>query len=338
MLLDHNATAFVDIDNHNGKINTKLDLVLMPEANLLMNVSQYHMVQELTKQHLNFIKDLRTPVALLGIGAQVKFLPDGTEHRPQEITLPSEQKQFMETVLRGGFATVRGKFTKAILDSNGLTGALPLGCPSLTINRRPDLGELLEQKWRKVVTGRDSKIKLAVALPKFGAMEDSRTAQMLVKILKLFPKSEVVIQQPSDFSVLHLLHTQEGFFLPYERFRYFYHPVDWISSLKSFDLALSFRIHGGMAAIAAEVPTIVISTDHRIKEMAETMSVVTKTITEMKNEFSGDLFSFLAPIKVNGKEFDCRRAAITRVYREKFQQLGAPLHPDLVFIAENICL
>jgi hypothetical protein len=98
-------------------------------------------------------------------------------------------------------------------------------------------------------------------------------------------------------------------------------------------LHLCLHLHG--AAIAAEVPGIVVSKDYRIKELAEAMTLPTMDVLQAKlDPDTFDLFDFLeAADGMDGRRFDRRRQEVARVYAEEFERLHVPLHPGIAALA-----
>jgi hypothetical protein len=53
--------------------------------------------------------------------------------------------------------------------------------------------------------------------------------------------------------------------------RYYLDALEWIESMKQFDLVVGMRIHGVMAGIQAGTPSLCICIDSRTQELCETM-------------------------------------------------------------------
>ncbi|EFN52327.1 expressed protein [Chlorella variabilis] len=353
MLLDPNATELVSLAEppHTAAVHA----VLMPTANILTNLSRYKIFKGYTTFMTKVAKQQNTPIMLVGLGSQVQY----TELRPSDsgdgedseagldvagasqIKLFHEQINFLKRVqLSGGFVSARGRFTAAIMTANGLPPPLVLGCPSLLINHNPRLGATLQQKWDAVLGQRTSKLRLAVTLPAVPA-ERKAIMQPVIKLLaerifKVFPNSVVVLQTKRDLSILDALRIDHGVCLKEGRVRYYYDPQSWFDGLESCcDFVFSFRIHGTMAGVAAEVPGIVVATDLRINELADAMAIPSVILDKAKlNPDTFDLFEFIESVPSFGDKFDVRRREVAREYAREFERLGIPLNPGIARLAD----
>ncbi|EFN52328.1 hypothetical protein CHLNCDRAFT_139129 [Chlorella variabilis] len=350
-LVDHNATELVSLSAppHRAAVHA----VLMPTANLLTNLSMYKYFQDYTKVIATIARAQPpdTPILVIGIGTQVQFddlrpSSTGTEaagldvSRASEVQLPPEQVSFLKRVLAsGGIMTARGRLTAAVITANGLPPPLPLGCPSLFLNHNPRLGATLQQKWDAVLRQRDPNLRLAITMPAVpGELEDffRPIVQMLSdRIFKVFPNSVAILQTKRDIDTLDWFHERHDLYLREGRVRYYYDPQSWFDSLKSsFDFVFGFRIHGTMAGVASEVPGLVIATDLRIRELADSMIIPTIDMDKanLKPE-SFDLFDFIESVPSYGNKFDARRREVAKVYAREFKRLGVPLNPGIASIA-----
>ena len=351
-LVDHNATELVNLLRPPFTL-PGVHAVLMPTANLLTNLSMYKYFQGYTKVIATIARAQPpdTPILVIGIGTQVQFddlrpSSTGTEaarldvSRASEVQLPPEQVSFLKRVLAsGGIITTRGRLTAAVITASGLPPPLPLGCPSLFLNHNPRLGARLQQKWDAVLRQRDPNLRLAITMPAVpGELEDffRPIVQMLSdRIFKVFPNSVAILQTKRDIDTLDWFHERHDLYLREGRVRYYYDPQSWFDSLKSsFDFVFGFRIHGTMAGVASEVPGLVIATDLRIRELADSMIIPTIDMDKanLKPE-SFDLFDFIESVPSYGNKFDARRREVAKVYAREFKRLGVPLNPGIASIA-----
>ena len=66
----------------------------------------------------------------------------------------------------GGFSVgVRGNITEIACKNGGFNHCVSLGCPSLTINRSPNLGQDLKSKWNKTLVKLKKGNKIKIGLP-----------------------------------------------------------------------------------------------------------------------------------------------------------------------------
>ncbi|KAI3432796.1 hypothetical protein D9Q98_010380 [Chlorella vulgaris] len=366
-LLDHSAVEVLDVTL--GQLADGLLAVLMPTANLLFDMRSYGKSgRQLMTQRLHRVATAAAaqaaPVLLVGIGMQVEFdeqlsgeggatdANNNTSHinatrqasadaaAAQHVRLPREQTQLLAQVHKsGGIVTTRGAFTAAVVAANGLPPPLPLGCPSFMLNHNLELGAVLQRKWDAVLAGRSTSMRLAVTLPATpGSKPLPPHAHLLAKrIFKRFPNSVAVLQTGEDALTLRRLNAKHGTCLGAERIHYFYDPQSWVDGLRSFDFVFGFRIHGTMAALAAEVPGIVVSKDYRIKELAEAMALPSiDLLAAQLNEDTFDLFDFMEAVPAYAENgFDKRRRQVAGVYVREFERHRVPLHPGIAAIGSS---
>ncbi|KAL4856709.1 hypothetical protein ACK3TF_003112 [Chlorella vulgaris] len=358
-----------------------IDVLLLPTANILVNESSYAVGGKgYTTQVLAMVRAVKVPILTIGLGSQIRFddVPSAASAAEEEqageqagqqgeatngtlavrqqeahqggsdysaasaVQLHPQQVALLQRVeATGGLTVTRGRFTAAIMEANGLAPPLPLGCPSLFINHNPQLGAVLQQKWRAVLRKRDPNLRLGVTLPKVHMDRPfpSDLVRLLAeRVLKVFPRSVVVLQTLGDLNLLKTMHDKHGLYLQPDRVRHYYDVEAWTAGLKACcDLVWGFRIHGTMAAIAAEVPGIVVSKDYRIKELAEAMTLPTMDILQAKlDPDTFDLFDFLdATDGMDGRRFDRRRREVAQVYVKEFERLHVPLHPGIAALADS---
>ncbi|GBF93892.1 phosphate phosphoenolpyruvate translocator [Raphidocelis subcapitata] len=326
-LVDPNATCLTLVDQ-STIVYTQHDVLLLPEANLLINESQYHMVAGHTNMLRDVLRKTPAPVLLLGIGSQVEMQLDAEragngsrEHLvpASNVLLHSDQVDFLHSVEgRGGVFSVRGQYTADVCAANGVHGAMPLGCPSLFINGNPALGSVLGTKMERLLAARSQGLRVAVTLPHLHT--NMALAFLASKVFSRFNNVAVIIQTPRDLMVLKRLQREHGVVIRYEDIRYFYDVQDWITAVShGFDLVIGFRIHGTMAALAAAVPAVVIVQDHRILELAETMAVPHVAVVDpVVSAPQHNLFDLVAAAGFSGARFDAVRTKLARGYRELF--------------------
>jgi hypothetical protein len=215
-LLDPNTTEVVHIPPPFIPTDEPIAALLFPEANLLLNISKYDKftsVASYTKYLSSIVSSIDVPVMLIGIGTQVHFSDAGitrTAGRDAEadtadldklasqVSLHPEQQHFMQQIdSSGGFTTVRGEFTAAVLTANKLQSSYPLGCPSFFLNHNMQLGAVLRQKWDTLLAARNTSLRVAVNLPNIGGDKPFplELIQLVTeRVLKVFPNSVVIMQ------------------------------------------------------------------------------------------------------------------------------------------------
>jgi hypothetical protein len=272
-LLDHQRVEVVRVTRPPYKADG-VAAVLLPTANLLFDRLKYN--RSVMVGMTNILHDIaranKAPSALLGIGSQIEFAqalageegaaaeakrPTADFSAADKVELASAQVAMLQRVVEsGGFIATRGAFTARILVANGLPPPLPLGCPSLFLNRNPELGAELQRKWDAVLAKRSTSLRLAVTLPTMSRNKDMPPyADMLaVRVLKRFPNSVVVLQTEDDAYSLLRLHAKLGLYLSVDRVRYFYDPRSWVEGLAACcDFVFGFRWGASERLVGAPV-------------------------------------------------------------------------------------
>jgi hypothetical protein len=178
-------------------------------------------VRGYTTAALLMVRAVRVPVLLVGLGSQVRFdeLPGGgaaaaaadtgaaaLRAAGARVRLAPQQRALLERVSGGGGAVLsRGAFTAGAVEAAGLPPPLPLGCPSLLLNRSPALGRQLQRGWRAALAARSPQLRLAVTLPKVHAdrpFPDALVELIATRVLARFNASVVVLQTEDDLHTL----------------------------------------------------------------------------------------------------------------------------------------
>ena len=77
---------------------------------------------------------------------------------------------------------------------------------------------------------------------------------LVYRLFKTFPNSAFILQTPRDENTLEYFNSRLSTYVRSHRARYYYDVESWIDGVRnSFDFVIGWRIHGQMAALAAEV-------------------------------------------------------------------------------------
>ena len=111
---------------------------------------------------------------------------------------------------------------------------------------------------------------------------------------------------------------------------------DWFEFMRSLDFMVSTRIHGDMAAVANEVPSLLIATDLRIAELLNAMKLPHLSIDDdvIKNS-SVSLNDLMTSAVKDFQEFEENRRHRLVSYRKMLQAVGLDLDPSLSSIIRN---
>ena len=297
-----------------GKATRNADAQLFAQANLLRELpagckSRYESCPGSNQAEVAKIsRNIRSldaasrpmPTLMVGIGAQASLLV-----RPESFRLDNVSLGLLHEVAARGEISVRGRFTAEAIWSNGGPRTYVAGCPSLFLNKRPDLGQVLEAQYKALSQLAEQRpLKFAVSMPSASSLAHrADLAFQLARLVVEHPGSMVVVQDQGSYDQLRKLGREAGIpngWLPYEAVRHFYDIQSWTEALRAVDFVLSprlastslkptggadsfpfairvylsppasrHRIHGSMMALAAEKPAIAIATDSRMSEIAE---------------------------------------------------------------------
>ncbi len=313
---------------------------LMPVANLLRPFTrgqQAHILRgkdwRLTASYRRLVQQLKVPTIILGIGVQVGLLENATN-----LVLLKEQEDLLQEVgsrSRKGVANiaVRGDVSLRTCLNSGVRSCVSLGCPSLMLSPDTALGSVLHAKWaglRKRLLGARSAwhLRIVFGMP---ATWSEQLARLFVAVGRECPHFLIVLQQESDVNGVQQLR-EMGLPVRDEQVRLFPTVSQWIATLAHFDLVISARIHGSLAATAASVPAVAVATDMRIDELASRMQIPTVKATHLRPNL--DLPTFIQRyVRFDGRAFDDNRAAIAERYVGILGALGLPASQRVVRIA-----
>ena len=247
------------------EINNSFDAFVIPMANAFREDMK---LEPITK----FVKLLKIPCVVTGVGFQGELEPD--LHRQYSFDVMA--KEFCIAVLdKSSSIGVRGEITRDYLVKHlGLpAGKIDvIGCPSMQLLG----GELPENK--KIISG---EFKIATSM----SMVNKNVIDFMVRICNEFVNSEAIEQ---DINRIKLIYA--GFCygknnsnkVNYNNEIYktgrvvsFVNIPSWLAYMKRFNLHLGNRIHGAIASVLSGVPTAVICTCSRIRELAQYHSIPT---------------------------------------------------------------
>lgn len=303
------------------ELTASTTIMYWPTANLL----SYHEAHQQKGRSLS--KDPRKYV-VIGIGTQPLFYRNGSndvlrginpglepDATVEDYELGDGIMSFLRKLSNDNFPLfLRGGFTLNVLRRHGFLTGQSVGCPSLFLNTRKDMGKRLERKYAALRKNIDSIRKVAIAINKSNAV-----LEFAMKIYDKYPESVFFVQTKSDLLKLRA----RG--VPFNKTRLFYSVEDWQASICQFDAYVGVRIHGAMAALSCHdpVPVLLIAPDQRVKELAEVMHVPhMPSYHRALFNFSGNLHDILPDFHVSGRTFDDNRCHIAKLYKGAFENVG----------------
>jgi len=298
---------------------------------------------EPTKNFITFLTNtaqkVDQPTIVLGIGIQAKF---NDLKETGNLKLHEHQVAFMDEVDKRGIGksvSVRGNITETACRNSNITNCLSLGCPSLTISRSPDLGQVLESKWNSVASrlSKGKHLRIGIALPAIQRTIDAEFYEMFVDLLFSICEDHechFIIQASYD----------EGQFLKYAKEKgkkkftkksmlHFKTGVeDWFEFMHSLDFVVSCRIHGGMAGIINDVPTIIIPHDYRIMELVNAMMLPYISIDDAVDKGVSSLVELMSVANKDFKAFEVTRISRLYSYKRMLESIDLEMDPELLAI------
>ena len=172
---------------------------------------------------------------------------------------------------------VRGHITSRVLRLSQAEHEV-LGCPSLMLNPKKDLGELILQKSKVIADSKEA--VFGIALP---VNPDGVFISTVVTWLESYPMSSVILQSREDIrSVKKILDDLDTKFVDMLKRVHMFHSLsEWMRYARTLDFMISARIHGSMVTIANEIPTVLLAVDSRTEELGQFMNIPLLRITAM---------------------------------------------------------
>jgi hypothetical protein len=231
------------------------------------------------------IDRLNLPVVAFGIGAQAP--------KYGAVQVSERTRRFMEVVSdRSEVVGVRGAFTAQVLSDMGIKNVEAIGCPSLMRHNKPKL----DVAWKPLEEIRKVGFTLTRGFwPEYCEdVEKSRQLQrqLMIDLAARFdltvmsqgerPEKLYFYGTPEGKAEAFAALTREGWFQGpddplvklYESNMFFGRsPAEYETLVRGLDLALGFRLHGNIMALANGVPAVYIVYDSRTRELVELFGI-----------------------------------------------------------------
>lgn len=329
-LLVNDPALYVSYKDDPEVIKKKIDILLIPEANLLNSGIDYSRPAE-------FVKKLNIPCFMFGVGAQANSIGD-------DISIPQGTIDFMTEVAERSICIfTRGDYSSDILHKLGVKNTYAVGCPSILINPSRHL-------WQKVVVNARSVKSLDNSVVTEGIYQLSDYNDFLYKLERqLF---SLVYNGYSDYvtqanmtvikyalNKLDELDSMELGFLKKrlspmmslskfesvakDKFKAFYRIDSWLNFFKNKSFIIGTRAHGNILALQVEVPILPIAHDSRTVELFDTMAIPFLSKSSLPEIIdSYDILEMLGIYeKIDYKELDYRRSEIAQFYLNTLESL-----------------
>lgn len=216
------------------------------------------------------------PVTVVGLGGQISIEDIGQ--------IPEGTKRFLSVCGERGTAIgVRGDYTAEIISALGIKNVKALGCPSIFYHGGiPVIRDLpLTRKFRLGV----GPTRYDLAPASFEASGQRQIYQYAIRnASSIYYQSEqfeievldrsvdkASLNRGADYYSISSADELENLIL--QKGKFHTSLPQWISDVKKDDFYIGTRIHGVIAAALAGTPGLLITHDHRTKELAEFMCV-----------------------------------------------------------------
>jgi hypothetical protein len=235
---------------------------------------------------IEVLERVKLPVYAIGVGAQAS--------QNRAIQLPEKSKRFWQIVgERCASIGVRGAFSAETLRQNGIGNVTVVGCPSIFRTRKRDLAIRIpdQREIRKVAFSLRRE-----ADPTYTTDPEAYLRQQKAALLKVDDQSDMVMsshgeQEEKAFflrdeaakakAVAEFVHTgwwsgpdDARMRAIYEKQLFSFFDVERYDQFaQGLDLAVGYRVHGVLPAIAHGVPGVLVAYDTRSQELAETLKI-----------------------------------------------------------------
>lgn len=240
---------------------------------------------------------LDTDLVVLGLGMQ-RPLP------PKLDVLPAGSQRFLETIKQKALLFgVRGHETVNWLHSVGVDNARVLGCPSLYLYpdnflaiKPPTLSAASRAITAGYLHSRAPRSRILCSL-----FRDQRSHYVMQGELLMLAQNYAGDERLYDDATgkvdavicRKLFHEFLGVSPPFEGYWYFQNMDAWRVFCAEGDYYLGDRLHGGIVAMQAGTPSIILWNDLRVREIAELCAIPSLDITSIKTERASELAASL---------------------------------------------
>lgn len=258
-------------------INQECSAFVLPMADAF-RPSFVKELRELTE----LVKRLTIPCIVTGVGLSASYEPDFS--RP--FSFDQDVKNFVNAVLeKSTMLGLRGEFTAEYLTKLGYKPEQDftvIGCPSFYTNGA-------HMKLRELNLNQDTKVSLNTILYPQANLENfiARTSDSYKNHYFVGQeKMELrLLYSGCDFraSSLYPCNTVDSDYYQQQRARFFINVPTWLDFMKTMDISVGPRMHGNVASLIADTPTILFAIDSRTRELMQYHKVpgmAAKDITE----------------------------------------------------------
>jgi len=296
------------------ELSKKFDLVVFSTANAIRpNLDPGCTAHVLDNLSIDFI--------VLGMGMQNPLPPDKGLLHPNLVQLLDVCNR------KARIFGVRGLDTENWLKSVEFDRAKALGCPSMYVYPQnilnissPDPSHVKSAITGGYINGRVPRSSAIIWLFKgFDAhyvMQEEIAAWkqqgLIGNATGIYNDATGELDRNFINLILEGIHDEK---MPFSSYRWFQDPNAWRMFASRFDFYLGDRLHGGIASMQAGVPSILMTEDRRVTEIADFFRIPKITVSEAENISLKDVIADkLSPISVD---------AFKQTYSERFREFDA---------------
>lgn len=275
------------------RVNEEQDAVVLPFANAF----RPEFVPAL-KRYTAFIRRLRVPVTVLGIGAQ-----SDVDYRLGPLDpIAGPVKAFVSAVLdKSPSIGVRGEFSHDYLRGLGFSAVTTIGCPSMFTG-----GRALAPQHAGGALGAESPVAINLT-------PGVEHPGLLDRHLERYPRLVYVPQSQAELRMMLWgipAHVSEGGsdypstlahpVFAEDRARYYVDATTWIRAMREVDFTFGSRIHGNIAALLGGGRAHVLVHDSRTRELSEYFEIPHTLVRDLAPDVdAADLYERSDPVEVH---------------------------------------
>lgn len=279
---------FVDDFSNIESLNNKYDTCFIAFATHITtkrDVSEY----------ADVIEKLDMKVIALSLGVQDYF----SNSNESFIFHPSLMKLLKIVSEKSNYIGVRGSHTASLLYKNGFTNVLPIGCPTLFWNLKPELNIEKSETFKEPAivyhrTIANEGFHLLKNIPIVG--QDFLDEVVFTKNLE----EDVKLKELEIVEYKKYHHTDEILSYIDKNGVFHYSFQEWFDYIRTKDFILGPRLHGCIAALIQGIPAVMLARDLRVNEIAEFFNIPKIRYDELSDKSSAQqIFDEADYIKFN---------------------------------------
>jgi len=265
---------FVDDFSNIDLLNEKYDTCFIAFAT---HITTWRDVSE----YADVVDKLDMKVIALSLGVQDYF----SKSNDTFVFHPSLIKLLSVVNEKSNYIGVRGSHTASLLYKNGFTNVLPIGCPTLYWNLKPEINIVKPEVFKNPAivyhrTIANEGFHLLKDVPLVGQdfLDEAIFTNNFENDLVLRKNEIAEYNKYGNFPEVENLINSNGVF--HSNFQ------EWFDFVKSRDFILGPRLHGCIAALIQGIPAVMLARDLRVNEIAEFFNIPKLKYEELKNKES----------------------------------------------------